>query len=274
MTNTDKMITKIGNLLRQAEGTDNLAEAEAFTEAAQRLATAHAVDLELARTAAGQRDRRPQPVIKQVHMGTKGTKGLRTYVALFLAIARANDVRCDIASNSTYVVAYGDDTDIEWVQTLYAALLLQMVRACEAYLAAGEWRGQTVLREVRRGDRWSGYYTDVQETALSRVTARLQFQEAFAERIGDRLQQARAESVEAAEVEAQSSSVALVLKGKEVRVTEFYQAHSGARGSWRGACSNAHSSHARGAGSAAAAAASLDETSSTSLSGARRAVGA
>ena len=41
---------KIGKLLAQAEGTSNEHEAEAFVTRAQELATAYAVDLELARS--------------------------------------------------------------------------------------------------------------------------------------------------------------------------------------------------------------------------------
>ncbi|HSA39693.1 MAG TPA: DUF2786 domain-containing protein, partial [Mycobacterium sp.] len=45
----DKMLARIAALLRQAEGTDNPHEAEAFLAAAQRLATATAIDLAVAR---------------------------------------------------------------------------------------------------------------------------------------------------------------------------------------------------------------------------------
>ena len=45
----DKMLARIAALLRQAEGTDNAHEAEAFMAAAQRLATATSIDLAIAR---------------------------------------------------------------------------------------------------------------------------------------------------------------------------------------------------------------------------------
>jgi hypothetical protein len=45
----DKMLARIAALLRQAEGTDNQHEADAFMAAAQRLATATSIDLALAR---------------------------------------------------------------------------------------------------------------------------------------------------------------------------------------------------------------------------------
>ena len=43
----DKMLARIAALLRQAEGTDNAHEAEAFMAAAQRLATATSIDLDM-----------------------------------------------------------------------------------------------------------------------------------------------------------------------------------------------------------------------------------
>ena len=51
----DKMLARIAALLRQAEGTDNAHEAEAFMAAAQRLATATSIDLALARSHSAQR---------------------------------------------------------------------------------------------------------------------------------------------------------------------------------------------------------------------------
>ena len=56
---------------------------------------------------------------------------------LFTVIAHANDVKCDVASNSTFVYAYGFAEDIDASHALYASLVLQMVRASEAYIAIG-----------------------------------------------------------------------------------------------------------------------------------------
>ncbi|MEO6794476.1 MAG: DUF2786 domain-containing protein, partial [Mycobacterium sp.] len=44
------MLARIAALLRQAEGTDNAHEADAFMSAAQRLATATSIDLAVARS--------------------------------------------------------------------------------------------------------------------------------------------------------------------------------------------------------------------------------
>src|SRR6202040_2332700 len=93
----DKMLARIAALLRQAEGTDNAHEAEAFMAAAQRLATATSIDLAVARSAAATRTKAQDPVQRTITIDNAGTKGLRTYVQLFAVIAAANDVKVDVA---------------------------------------------------------------------------------------------------------------------------------------------------------------------------------
>src|SRR5258705_494316 len=65
----DRMLTRIGGLLRQAESTDNEHEAEAFLAAAQRLATRSSVDLAVARAHIAGRERRPTPVQRMIPIG-------------------------------------------------------------------------------------------------------------------------------------------------------------------------------------------------------------
>src|ERR1700752_336650 len=165
----DKMLARIAALLRQAEGTDNTHEAEAFMAAAQRLATATSIDLAVARSHATSRSAAQAPVQRTITIGNKGAKGLRTYVQLFAVIAAANDVKVDVASNSTFVYVYGFAEDIDASHALYASLVMQMVRASEAYLASGRHRPTPT------------------------ITARLNFQLAFGARVGQRLARPRAE---------------------------------------------------------------------------------
>src|SRR6201996_7786023 len=103
----DKMLARIAALLRQAEGTDNAHEADAFMTAAQRLGTAASIDLHVARSHAANRSAAQAPTQRTITIGSAGTRGLRTYVQLFVVIAHANDVRCDVASNSTFLYTYG-----------------------------------------------------------------------------------------------------------------------------------------------------------------------
>lgn len=241
----DKLLTRIGGLLRQAEGTDNEHEAEAFMAAAQRLATAASIDLALARAHDPAARRAASPITRQVEIGKAGKRGLRTYVQLFVQIAQANDITCDVASNSTFVIAYGFEADIDACEALYTSLVIQMVAASDAYLKSGAYKGETARQVVTKTN---GYLRRrvVEEKALSPITARLNFQSAFASRIGARLreardeQQAQAALAESTRTEsvgigsgAASVSTAVAMRNKELEVKDFYRAASKARGTWR-----------------------------------------
>ncbi|MFT4201328.1 DUF2786 domain-containing protein, partial [Gordonia sp. (in: high G+C Gram-positive bacteria)] len=259
----EKTLSRIAALLRQAEGTDNEHEAQTFMAAAQRLATAAAIDLAMARAHDPAARERTVPAARQITIGEAGKRGLRTYVQLFVAIARANDVTVDVAHNSTFVLAYGFDTDIDNVEALYTSLLIQMVAASDAYLKSGAYKGETARRVVVRNNGWLRRRV-VEKTQLSPITARLNFQSAFAERVGSRLGQARDEArSEAAKAEKSGGpSTALALRHKEVEVADFYAQKSTARGSWRPARAEAgYSEAARRAGDRAGRRARLGEQS-------------
>ncbi|MET8876098.1 DUF2786 domain-containing protein [Nocardia sp. NPDC004604] len=253
----DRMLTRIGGLLRQAESTENEHEAEAFLAAAQRLATRSSIDLAVARAHIAGRERRPTPVQRMIPIGEPGKKGLRTYVQLFVAIAAANDVRCDVARTSTQVYAYGFDSDIDACEALYTSLLVQMVRASDQYIKSGRYRSATVEKIVTE-KRWGRRVQRRIQAPVAPVTARLNFQMAFAARIGRRLAEVKAE-VEAEVVPATAAAgTALALRNKEIELTDFYKRTSEARGTWRGPQASAgHSAAARRAGDHAGRAARL-----------------
>ncbi len=240
---SDKDLTRIAALLRKAEGTDNEHEADAYLQAAQRLATLASVDLAVARAHTHRQERRAVPTQRSILIGESGKRGLRTYVQLFLAIGRANNLKCDIARDSSRVYAFGFDTDIDMVETLYASLVVQMVRASDAYIKSGDYAREVVTKRVRgqaRYIRWDGtpeYDYELAARPVHATTARINFQQAFATRIGQRLTDARqdAERQMVAELPtADRSGVALVLRNKEVELVDHYKANSTARGSWGG----------------------------------------
>ncbi len=241
----DKMLARIAALLRQAEGTDNPHEAEAFMTAAQRLATASSIDLAVARSHSAKRTAAQAPIQRTITIGTAGSRGLRTYVQLFVLIAAANDVRCDVASNSTFVYAYGFTEDIDATHALYASLVVQMVRASDAYLATGAHRPTPT------------------------ITARLNFQLAFGARVGQRLTEAREQArQEVAKDRDRAPGTAIALRDKEVELRDHYRSASKARGSWRASSASAgYSSAARRAGDRAGRHARL--ANSPELPGAR-----
>jgi Protein of unknown function (DUF2786) len=241
----DKMLARIAALLRQAEGTDNPHEADAFMAAAQRLATATSIDLAVARSHSDQRTKAQMPVQRTITIGNAGARGLRTYVQLFTAIAHANDVKCDVASNSTFVYAYGFGEDIDASHALYASLVLQMVKASEAYIASGRHRPTPT------------------------ITARINFQLAFGARIGQRLAQAREDARRDATTSRDSQpGTAIALRDKDIELKDFYRQASQARGTWWATSATAgYSSAARRAGDRAGRNARLGPH--TELAGAR-----
>ena len=244
----DKMLARIAALLRQAEGTDNAHEAEAFMAAAQRLATATSIDLAVARSHADQRTKAQTPVQRTITIGDPGKRGLRTYVQLFTVIAHANDVKCDIASNSTFVYAYGFAEDIDASHALYASLVTQMVKASEAYISSGSHRPTPT------------------------VTARINFQLAFGARIGRRLAEAREQARhEATKSKTREPGTAIALRDKDIELKSFYRQTSRARGTWTASSATAgYSSSARRAGDRAGRRARLGN--SQEINGARTAL--
>ncbi|MBF6350243.1 MULTISPECIES: DUF2786 domain-containing protein [Nocardia] len=264
---SERLLTRIGGLLRQAEGTDNEHEAEAFMAAAQRLATRSSIDLAVARTHTRERERGATLIQRMIPIGEPGRKGLRTYVQLFVAIADANDVRCDVARTSTQVYAYGYAADIDVCEALYSSLLVQMVQASDRYIKSGVHRSATmekVVVERRRGRR----VRRVVQVPVAGVTARLNFQMAFAARIGVRLAAAKQEVERAATTRdahaaepvsaEQAAGTALALRGKELELADFYSRNSEARGTWRGPqTSTGYAPDARQAGDRAGRAARL-----------------
>ena len=280
---SDRDLTRIAALLRKAEGTDNEHEADAYLQAAQRLATLASVDLAVARAHTDRRERRAVPTQQSIVIGESGKRGLRTYVKLFLAIGRANNVTCDIARDSTRVYAFGFDTDIEMTQTLYASLVVQMVRASDSYIKSGDYAREMVTRRVPVAEpeltnRWGQprrQRYEIVDRPVHATTARINFQEAFAIRIGERLTAARQDAEQQMVSElpvADRSGVALVLRDKEVELVDHYKANSTARGTWTGSRATAgYSERSRRAGDRAGRQARLG--AEQEIGGQRAAVG-
>ncbi len=249
-------LEKIAALLRKAESTTP-EEAEALVSKAQQLATLAAIDLATAREYVPEHERKETPTQKMIIIGEAGKKALATYVNLFLKIADANDVRCTIAYNLTYVNAYGFPSDIANCEALFASLLTQMVEASNAYIKKGEYKSETYFSHST----WTHKKMD------GRI-ARRSFQEGFATRVGQRLSEARKQAVDDAETryraahqpvgmlpeasqETQSDSVALVLVRKSEEVNRYFSSNNNARRLWKGGSGSASSNASRSAGRSA-----------------------
>jgi Protein of unknown function (DUF2786) len=284
------MIEKISKLLAKAEAAGTPEEAEAYFEKAQSLAASYSIDLAVARARTVDSRRQEEPVVRRMTVGERGKHVNRHLIQLMLVICNANDVRIDIANNSTYVVCFGFPSDIAAAEQLWLSLSGYMVREANAYIKAGEWRGVMVRRLKRVPNPHRNYYGEPKTVEryvvgpLTAQAARSSWYEGFTSRIGQRLKEARRraeESATAAEVAdtagdaggAVSGTTALALRKKEVAVSEHYAAKSRARGSWRGGSrSNGFSDSAAEAGAGAADRASLGGNGS--LSGARGRLGA
>lgn len=242
-------LDRVAALLAKAERTDNEAEADAYLEAAQRIATFGSVDLAVARAHISKRERREQPIQRTVHVGEPRQQANTHMVRLFLGIAAANDVQADIAANSTYVVAYGLPSDLDVVEAMFASLATQMVGAANEYVSAGQWRGTTYQTVVDTG--WG--IERIEERPHTARTVRTAFYKAFAARIRVRLADIRddavreRENVDAAAAASPGASAAepdqaardatetaLVLKSKADEVSAFRAKTSKARGTWSG----------------------------------------
>lgn len=155
-----KVVTKVRALLAKAEATPYAEEAEAFMAKAQELMTRHAIDE--VTVAGGPRD--PSDVACR-HV-LLDEPYLKPKYFLLSRVARAN--RCRAIARGDIAMVFGAIGDLEAVELLFTSLLAQ---ATSSMLKAG-LDGHTRSRSFRHG-----------------------FLVAFAERIGQRLQEAAAEVV-------------------------------------------------------------------------------
>lgn len=295
---TSSIVERIAKILNQAENAGTEAEAKVFMDKAQEMSTRYSVDLAKARHMTVAKER-TVPITRRVMLGKRGQRGLNTYVALITGIAEANDLKMTIAHNSTFVNLYGFAEDIDVTEALYASLLVQMGSAAEQFKRHGDWKEEKVYREgrweyyrVSTGEKVSQTYgnryygRDIDErwipggyVSMPWLSARLDFQQAFASRVSHRLYlakidaEAKIREEEAAAATANTSAGSeLVLVEKREAVRDYYAANNNARGSYRGHRCGVVSSTASRAGSRAGDAARL--TNASSLPGARKAVSA
>ena len=226
-------LDRIAALLAKAERTDNEAEAEAYLTKAQHLATLASVDLAVARARTARREARRQPESRTTTIGEKARRANPHLISLFVALAHANDARVDVAANSTYVIAYGMPEDLDVVETMFASLAVHMVQAGQGFVSERSWQDETYVAVVARRR---------QVRTHTAQTARAAFYRAYVERIGERLEAARASALDEAAARpgdvgdppALESLGVVALRQKAADVRGFHARESRARGSWSG----------------------------------------
>lgn len=251
-------VQRIAALLAKAERTDNAAEAEAYLAKAQALATAASIDLALARAA--QSGPRVQPETRTVTIGERGKRANKHFVALFVAIAHANDAHVDVAHDSTFVLAYGMPTDLDVTEQLFVSISMQMTRSAQDWVSAGMWRGQSYVAAGTR-----------RRKPHNAQTARAAFTMAYVKRIEERLIKARQQTTEQ-DARIQTTSGALVLRDKSAEIDAYHRHTSSARGRWGGYAGSVRDSQglAAQAGRAAASSARIARASQVGASRALR----
>lgn len=267
------LMERVALLLNQAENAATEGEREAFWGKAQTLATNYQIDVAEAQAKLRDKTKRQVPEQRKITIAAgrgdgrrRGENNAAEKVFLFTDIAKINDVQCNIAHNSTYVIAFGFGSDIDLVEALYASLVLQMVRSCEEVMASGEYKKET--REVFSRTEYR-YVTKPMDGRVFRTS----FYESFRRVVVNRLHQARQETLQqrnTAEGKASGPSVDLVLVDKTRQVSDFYRRNSGARGTYKGGRRNSYSSNGWTAGAASGMTARL--SSATPLPAGRKAV--
>jgi len=266
-----RSLGRIAKLLRQAESTSHEAERDAFLAKAQELATTHSIALAVARAHGARSEVRDRLTQRDVVLGERGKRGLSRYARLLLHVAEANDLKCTIRTDSTVVTLHGFESDAEMAEALFASLVVQMVEAGEQFLASGAHHDDRIDAWDSRRRRWVS-------KPVPTITARLNFYEAYGDRIGRRLREAREQAVERAVAEERRRGdrlpvgTALALRHKELAVHDHFTEalrRDRVRGTWRGATSDpdTRSRSAVRAGRRAASRADLGARGSRALPG-------
>jgi len=113
------LLDRISKLLALADNAGTPEEADAAMAKAQFLCTQSQIELEVARLHQADKARRKTPIQKVVMLAPRDvTRGRRINNAaemcsLFLAIAEANDIQCNIYHDSSGIIAFGFESDIE-----------------------------------------------------------------------------------------------------------------------------------------------------------------
>lgn len=154
-THEEKMVDRIGKLVRQAEGApEGSPEREAFMDRAMTLSQAHSIDLAIARAKAYDKEKVEEPEERKYTVsdwsGRNQEKRDAHFVDLLLALVRAFDMRSVISHSNRYVWSMGYPSDHDLVERMYSMLSTQMVAEADAALRRGDHKEiRRVPKEIR-----------------------------------------------------------------------------------------------------------------------------
>lgn len=197
-------LDKIEKILVKANRAASAEEAELFYTKAQELMVKWSIDEAMLQKAGKSHD---ELITEHVEMKRSGL--FKTYVALWSAVAKANDVKILIYSPGDWRVPgvdlIGWKTDIDKVKMLYASFMIQSQRE----------RNNSIPEYMKQGERWS----NSAEVARWRKS----FQVGYANRIGQRLREAKARTqTEVVSRSKTSSGMELAIRDRSAAVNDYY----------------------------------------------------
>lgn len=152
------LLDKISKVLHQAENASTEEEADAYFKRAQMLATRYSIDLAVARQHTAKKHKREEPEHRSFTVGRARKRGNVQMVNLFHAIASNNDVRINIAHDSTTVYPFGFGSDLDVCEALFAHLSIQMVSEANRFLKSGAHLDDVRTRLVKRA-KWVPFHS-------------------------------------------------------------------------------------------------------------------
>ncbi|MBO3748370.1 DUF2786 domain-containing protein [Streptosporangiaceae bacterium NEAU-GS5] len=194
-TADDKTLTRVRALLAQAESTSFEAEAETFTAAAQRLMAKHSIDVAMLDARADADRDRPAGIRLGIDAPYEQAKA-----TLLAVVAGANRCRAIWSRELGFSTVLGFDADLDAVELLFTSLLVQATTAIVRAGTKKHGSGQSRTRSFRES-----------------------FLHAFTSRIGERLEEATAETVRD-EGAARGSDLVPLLIAREAEVEEAVEA--------------------------------------------------